>query len=84
MQRRITSPWNPAAPVGYGKNTQEVFIVGSITHEGNLSFSNNPYKHGTEPAARAEVERLSRLFPGKTFVYFKQMGRCKTETTSWF
>lgn len=43
------------------------WILGSVTN-GVFSFSQNPKLHLTEDTANAEIERLARVTPGKTFV----------------
>ena len=50
------------------------FIVGSVSVEGNLSFSNNPMLHVTASAARAECARLARISPGKLYVFVQFAG----------
>jgi len=47
---------------------QERFIIGSIYENGQMSFSSTPKQHASEPAARAEAERLALSTPSKTFV----------------
>lgn len=43
------------------------WILGSVTN-GVFSFSQNPKLHLSEATANAEIERLARVTPGKTFV----------------
>lgn len=43
------------------------WILGSVTN-GVFSFSQNPKLHLSEATANAEIERLARVNPGKTFV----------------
>lgn len=43
------------------------WILGSVTN-GVFSFSQNPKLHLSEDTANAEIERLARVTPGKTFV----------------
>lgn len=47
------------------------WIIGSLTAEGSFSFASTPKVQSTEADATAELERLAKAHPGKTFVSFK-------------
>lgn len=75
LNRRIT-----AAPVNKITSQTSVtanrgrFIIGSVDAMGNFSVSNNPVVHTDSVTARAECSRLSKLNPGKTFVFLQISG----------
>lgn len=50
------------------------FIIGSVSADGTLSFSNNPMLHVTASAARAECARLARINPGKLYIFVQLAG----------
>lgn len=62
---------------------QERFIIGSIYENGQMSFSSTPKQHASEPAARAEAERLALSTPSKTFVVCKIVGTVKATGVQW-
>lgn len=43
-------------------------IIGSITPDGNLSFSTKPHIHASVQGAELEAERLATANPGTEFV----------------
>jgi hypothetical protein len=47
------------------------WIIGSLTAEGSFSFAATPKVQSTEADVKAELERLAKAYPGKTFVSFK-------------
>ena len=46
-------------------------IIGSITADGKISFSEKPKFHLNESSVTDEMVRLATQFPGTTFVAFK-------------
>lgn len=52
--------------------TKTDYIIGSVTENGEYSFSTNPKSHATSQSADAEVQRLARTVPGKQFVVFER------------
>lgn len=78
--KRAATTWNAVSDVAAGRRPTNGFmeavqnqtpgkgwILGSVTN-GVFSFSQNPKLHLSEAAANAEIERLARVTPGKTFV----------------
>lgn len=61
----------------------KIFIVGSMTPQGDLSFANHPKQHFSETSVTSEVERLARQNPGKTFVYAEIKGSCVSNSLQW-
>lgn len=50
------------------------FIVGSVSADGNLSFSSNPTVHASASLARQECARLARNNPGKLYIFVQFAG----------
>jgi hypothetical protein len=50
------------------------FIVASYTEDNGFSLAVNPVVHDSAIAARTECTRLSKLNPGKTFVFLQITG----------
>jgi hypothetical protein len=61
------------------------FIIGSIIDNvaPSLSFSANPKVHTTIKAVEAECERLAKINPGKSYVYFKKIRTVVTDGVRW-
>lgn len=60
----------PAAPSTVGAKPTG-WIIGTLTAEGSFSFAATPKVQSTEADVAAELERLAKANPGKTFVSFK-------------
>jgi hypothetical protein len=69
----------PAAKVEVGKG----YIIGTITVDGRMCFAPRPKIHTDLQAANAEMERLAKGFPGKTFVRAKIEAFAKANEVSW-
>ena len=64
-------------------NTQDVainavktkqLIVGSVSPNGELSFSSNPTVHSFTTDARTEAKRLAKMSPGRMYVIAQLVG----------
>lgn len=53
------------------KETKEMYIIGSITTAGGISFSKSPVIHTSEHSASMEASRLAKANPGTEYVYWK-------------
>lgn len=51
-----------------------LFLVGSISAGGDVSFAANPTVHYTAGSARNECKRLAGANPGKTFIFVRLEG----------
>lgn len=60
------------------------FIVGSISANGALSFSDRPAAHSDKNAALEEARRLAAKEPGKAYVVAQFVGGCVASVTSFF
>lgn len=69
---KSTPKVKPAAAVPSTKAVKPSgWIIGTLTAEGSFSFSATPKVQSTESEVTAELERLAKANPGKTFVSFK-------------
>ena len=60
------------------------FIVGSISANGTLSFSDRPASHNDGDAALKEAQRLATKEPGKAYVVAQFVGGCVASGMSRF
>lgn len=60
------------------------FIVGSISANGVLSFSDRPAAHSHKDDALAEAWRLASKEPGKAYVVAQFVGGCVASAVSLF
>lgn len=66
-------PDNPPPIMKTNLQTKTDYIIGSITENGQYSFSKEPRSHATEQAATTEAHRLaSTVATDKQFVVFKR------------
>lgn len=60
------------------------FIVGSISANGTLTFSDRPAAHNDGDAALKEAQRLAVKEPGRAYVVAQFVGGCVASGTSFF
>lgn len=60
------------------------YIVGSISADGALSFSDRPAAHNDKEAALEEAQRLAAKEPGKAYVVAQLVGGCVASGMSFF
>ena len=61
-----------------------LYIVGSLSANGALSFSSYPVAHSDKDAALNEARRLAAKEPGKSYVVAQFVGGCVASGMSFF
>ncbi len=59
------------------------YIIGSVTDNGEVSFSKKPVQHSSYQLASQEAERLAKQAPGKKFLLVKVIGTVKSSGVTW-
>ena len=80
----LTTSAKPSRIVANSASTIEKgWFIGTV-NLGVLSTADHPKVHGTETSVKAEMTRLAKAYPGRTFVQLKIESFAKAGDVSWF